>query len=77
MTSSKVVNIILTILEEEQSNIYINDVKIFEKFENYIRDLGDVKMSELSNILENMAKDRQLKRSVRGGNFRYSYKREP
>ena len=75
MTSSKVVDIILTILEEEQSNTYINDVKIFEKFESHVRDLCNVKRSEISKILENLTKDRQLKRSVRGGNFRYSYKR--
>ena len=75
MNASKVTEIIKMILEEEPDNIYINDEEIFEKFEDYVKYLGDVKMDELSNTLETLTKDRLLKRSVRGGNFRYCYNR--
>ena len=75
MNASKVTEIIKMILEEEPDNIYINDKEIFEKFEDYVKYLGDVKMDELSKTLEKLTKDRLLKRSVRGGNYRYCYNR--
>ena len=77
MTSknSKLTDIIITILKEDQS-FYQEDDKILEKFENYVKNLGNVTKDDITKILEISTKDKLLKRSVRGGKSRYCYNKD-
>ena len=77
MTSknSKLTDIIITILKEDQS-FYQEDDKILEKFENYVKNLGNVIKDDITKILEISTKDKLLKRSVRGGKSRYCYNKD-
>ena len=75
LNSSKLTEIIITMLKEDHG-FYQDDAKILEKFENYVKDLGNVTKNEIRQILEISTKERLLKRSVRGGKSRYCYNRD-
>ena len=71
----KLTEIIITILKEDQG-FYQDDEKILEKYENYVKDLGNVTRNEITKTLEISTKERLLKRSVRGGKSRYCYNKD-
>ena len=69
---SKVAEILTVILEDNGG--YLSGQKVFEKFQDYLMDLGDVTSDEVKEILDILSRGRVLKTSARGEESRYCYR---